>query len=41
MRIVFVIMVASVLGILGLKYADNTLGNEIVATPEQMAGVDN
>ncbi|MEB2843170.1 hypothetical protein [Endobacterium cereale] len=41
MRIVFVIMVASVLGILGLKYADNTLGSDIVATPEQMAGVDN
>lgn len=39
MRIVFVIMIASVLGILALKYADNTLGNDIVATREEMAGI--
>jgi hypothetical protein len=38
MRIIFVLLVASVLSILALKYANNSLGNgELMASPLDVA----
>lgn len=38
MRIIFVLMIASVLSILAFKYADNSIGDEqIMASPEQLS----
>ncbi|RDL51735.1 hypothetical protein BLJAPNOD_02874 [Ensifer sp. M14] len=39
MRIILLVIVASVMSILAFKYADGALGNSaIVATPEELTG---
>ncbi len=38
MRIIFVILVASVLSILGFKYMDNSIGDtQIMASPNELS----
>lgn len=40
MRIIFVVLVASVLSILAFKYSDQSIGgNEILASPTQMSAM--